>query len=90
MTAEQWKEVYNEFYYFKNQIDNLCDDYYLAKDKGRAKQIMDDAYYKVKYNPEILSVFNERGNVDDLKEISQFSFAITSFLVSIDKITNQK
>ncbi|RWX00885.1 hypothetical protein [Flavobacterium cerinum] len=84
MTKEEWQSVYDEFYYFKNQIDNLCDDYYLASDKQKATQIMSEAYYKVKYNNELLELFNEKGNVSDLKDISQFSYAVTGFLATIE------
>jgi hypothetical protein len=85
MTAEQWQSTYDDFYCFKTQIDNLCDDYHLANDKQKAKQIMDEAYYKVKYNSVLLELFNEDGNVNDLKDISQFSYAVTGFLVAIEK-----
>ena len=83
MTAEQWQEVYDNFYYYKHQIDNLCDDYHLPSDKMKAKSLMDEAYYKVKYNPVLLELYNKEGNVNDLKDISQFSYAVSIFLNQI-------
>lgn len=83
MTIEQWQTVYDDFYYYKSQIDNLCDDYHLPSNKQEAKQIMDEAYHKVKFNSELLELFNNKGNVQDLKDISQFSFAVAGFLLAI-------
>ncbi|WP_330442983.1 hypothetical protein [Flavobacterium sp. C4GT6] len=83
MTTEQWQEVYDNFYYYKHQIDKLCDDYYLPSDKIKAKGFMDEAYNKIKYNSVLLELFNKKGNINDLKDISQFSYAVSIFLNEI-------
>lgn len=91
MNKEQLKKIYDDFYYYNHRFNELYTIVYenniTSKSEDRAmieemKDIMSRAYYRAQIT-EIKEIFQEIGNINDLKSRSQFEYITNSFLYNL-------